>query len=125
MLFRSNGNLIWARDVSSSVGLGMDSRHLFVTDDKGAVHALDLASGASLWKQDALSLRRVSAPVVRRSFVAVADVQGVVHFLSREDGAFVARQTTDGSAVVASMQSLGQSLLVQTSKGGLYAIEAE
>ena len=120
-----NGNLIWARDVSSSVGLGMDSRHLFVTDDKGAVHALDLASGASLWKQDALSLRRVSAPVVRRSFVAVADVQGVVHFLSREDGAFVARQTTDGSAVVASMQSLGQSLLVQTSKGGLYAIEAE
>ena len=120
-----NGNLIWARDVSSSVGLGMDARHLFVTDDKGAVHALDLASGASLWKQDALSLRRVSAPVVRRNLVAVADVEGVVHFLNREDGAFAARQTTDGSPVVASMQSLGQSLLVQTSKGGLYAIEAE
>lgn len=120
-----NGNLIWARDVSSSVGLGMDARHLFVTDDKGAVHALDLASGASLWKQDALSLRRVSAPVVRRNLVAVADVEGVVHLLNREDGAFAARQTTDGSPVVASMQSLGQSLLVQTSKGGLYAIEAE
>ena len=120
-----NGNLIWARDVSSSVGLTMDSRHLFVSDDKGAVHALDLASGASLWKQDALSLRRVSAPLVRRNLVAVADVQGVVHFLNREDGAFAARLTTDGGAVVAPPQPLGRNLLVQTSKGGLYAIETE
>ena len=120
-----NGNLIWARDVSSSVGLTMDSRHLFVSDDKGAVHALDLVSGASLWKQDALSLRRVSAPLVRRNLVAVADVQGVVHFLNREDGAFAARLTTDGGAVVAPPQPLGRNLLVQTSKGGLYAIETE
>jgi len=120
-----NGNLVWARDVSSSVGLAMDSRHLFVSDDKGAVHALDLASGASLWKQDALSLRRLSAPVVRRNLVAVADVQGVVHFLNREDGAFAARLTTDGGAVVAPPQPVGRNLLVQTSKGGLYAIEAE
>ncbi|WP_305073646.1 outer membrane protein assembly factor BamB [Propionivibrio sp.] len=120
-----NGNLVWARDVSSSVGLAMDSRHLFVSDDKGAVHALDLASGASLWKQDGLSLRRLSAPVVRRNLVAVADVQGVVHFLNREDGAFAARLTTDGGAVVAPPQPVGRNLLVQTSKGGLYAIEAE
>ncbi len=120
-----NGNLVWARDVSSSVGLTMDSRHVFVTDDKGAVHALDLASGSSLWKQDALSLRGVSAPVVRRNLVAVADVQGVVHFLNRDDGAFAARLTTDGGAVVAPPQPLGRNLLVQTSKGGLYAIEAE
>jgi len=98
---------------------------LFVTDDKGAVHALDLASGASLWKQDALSLRRVSAPLLRRNHVVVADVQGVVHFLNREDGAFAARVTTDGSPIVAPMQSLGRNIIVQTSKGGLYAIETE
>lgn len=120
-----NGNLVWARDVSSSVGLALDSRHVFVSDDKGAVHALDLASGASLWKQDALSLRRLSAPVVRRNLVVVADVQGVVHFLNREDGSFAARLTTDGGAVIAPLQPFGRNLLVQTSKGGLYAIEAE
>ena len=103
----------------------MDSRYLFVTDDKGAVHALDLASGASVWKQDALSLRRVSAPLVLRGLVAVADVQGVVHFLNREDGAFAARLSSDGSPVVAPLQMLGRNVVVQTNKGGLYAIETQ
>lgn len=120
-----NGNLAWARDMSSAVGLDIDSRFLYVSDDKGAVHALDMASGASIWKQDKLSLRRLTAPVARRGYVAVADVQGVVHFLSREDGSFVARLTTDGSAVVAPLQKLGKGILVQTSKGGVYAIDSE
>ncbi len=120
-----SGNLTWARDVSSSVGLTMDSRYLFVTDDKGAVSALDLASGASLWKQDALSSRRVTAPVVVRGLVAVADVQGFTHFLNREDGAFAARVATDGSPVLAPMQSSDGNLIVQTNKGGVYAISAE
>jgi outer membrane protein assembly factor BamB len=120
-----NGNLVWARDMSSAVGLAIDTRYLFVTDDKGSVHALDMASGASLWKQDKLALRRVSAPLPSRGLVAVADAQGVVHFLSRDDGSFAARVTTDGSPVVAPLQALGNSLLVQTSNGGVYAIEAQ
>ena len=120
-----NGNLVWARDMSSAVGLTIDSRYLYVTDDKGAVHALDMASGASLWKQDKLFMRRVTSPVPRRGLIAVADVQGVVHFLNRDDGSFVSRLATDGSPVVAPMQVLGSSLLVQTSNGGVFAIEAQ
>ena len=68
-----------------------------MTDDRGAVHALDRNSGASLWKQDKLLNRRVSGPAVQRGVVAVADGEGIVHFLSREDGSFVARQKTDGT----------------------------
>ncbi len=121
----SNGNLIWAREMSSAAGLAIDSRYLYVSDDKGAVHALDMASGASLWKQDKLFLRRLTAPVPHRGLIAVADVQGVVHFLSRDDGSFAARLPTDGKAVVAPLQALGTSLLMQTSNGGIYAIEAQ
>ena len=51
--------------------------------------------------------------------VVVADAQGVVHFLSREDGSFVARM-----AVIAPLQALGNDFVVQTSGGGVYAIEA-
>jgi outer membrane protein assembly factor BamB len=120
-----NGNLIWARDMSSAVGLAIDSRYLYVSDDKGSVHALDMASGASLWKQDKLALRRLTAPLPLRGLIAVADVQGVVHFLNRDDGAFAARLTTDGSAVVAPLRAQGSRLLVQTSNGGVYAIEAQ
>ena len=120
-----NGNLAWARDMSSAVGLTIDSRHLFVTDDKSAVHALNVTNGTSLWKQDALNSRRVTAPVLYRGFVVVADAQGIVHFLGREDGAFAARVATDGSPVVAPLQSAGSNLIVQTSKGGVFAIEVE
>ncbi|MBK7325193.1 MAG: outer membrane protein assembly factor BamB [Propionivibrio sp.] len=119
-----NGNLVWAREMSSAVGLAIDSGNLYVTDDKGSVHALDMASGASIWKQDKLSLRRVTAPLPRRGMVVVADAQGVVHFLSREDGSFVARMATDGTPVIAPLQALGNDFVVQTSGGGVYAIEA-
>lgn len=120
-----SGNLLWAREMSSAAGLAVDGRYLYVSDDKGAVHALDMASGASLWKQDKLFLRRLTAPLARRGFVAVADVKGIVHFLSRDDGSFIGRLDTDGSAVVAPMQLLGNDILLQTAGGGIFVIEAE
>lgn len=119
------GAMIWSRDVSSAAGLALDGRYLFVTDERGAVHALDRLSGSSLWKQDKLLNRRVSAPAVRRGNVAVADAEGIVHFLSREDGSFVARQKTDGTPVRTSVQPLGSGFLVQTSGGNVSLIEPQ
>jgi outer membrane protein assembly factor BamB len=46
------GTLLWSRDVSSLGGLVADNRYLYVTDDRGAVHALDKSTGSSVWKQD-------------------------------------------------------------------------
>jgi outer membrane protein assembly factor BamB len=120
-----SGALIWARDISSASGLVLDGRYLFVTDEKGAVHAMDRLSGSSLWKQTDLLNRRVSGPAVGRGVVAVADAEGIVHFMSREDGSFVARVKTDGGAVRAPVLSLGSGFLVQTSSGNLSAIEMQ
>ncbi|MDR1708411.1 MAG: outer membrane protein assembly factor BamB, partial [Candidatus Accumulibacter sp.] len=106
----NNGNLLWARELSSSVGLAMDSRSLFVTDDQGAVHALDLFNGSSIWKQDGLLQRRTSAPLPARGLVAVSDAEGYVHFLNRDDGAFAARIATDGSPAPAAPRPLGNGL---------------
>lgn len=119
------GALVWSRDISSSVGLALDGRYLFVTDDKGAVHALDRLSGSSLWKQDKLLNRRVTAPIVRRGLVAVGDAEGIVHFLSRDDGSFVARQKTDGEPVRTKPQGLGGTIVVQTAGGQVAAIETQ
>jgi outer membrane protein assembly factor BamB len=117
----ASGNTLWSRDMSSSAGLDIDGRNVYVVDDKGAVHALDRNSGASLWKQDKLALRVLSRPLALGDHVAVADYQGVVHLLRRQDGAFAARATTDGSAVRAEPVRLGDGLLVQTANGGLHA----
>lgn len=119
----SSGNALWSREMSSSVGLDMDTKHVYVTDDRGAVHCLDRTSGASVWKQDQLGLRGVSRPLAIGNHVAVADYQGFVHLMRRDDGAFAARISTDGSAVRADPVRLGTGMLVQTANGSLNAIE--
>lgn len=117
------GTTNWARDLSSYAGMSADNRNLYVTDDHNAVVALDKATGASLWKQDKLFGRRVSAPLALGRFVVVGDFQGYLHFLSREDGSFAARIATDGSAIVAPPVAVDFStFVVQTVKGGLFAV---
>lgn len=118
-----NGRQLWARDISSIAGLDIGGRALYVTDEKGAVQAFDRTSGASLWKQDKLFMRGVTRPLAIGRRVLAADFQGVVHLLSAEDGAFVARFTTDGSAIAAAPRRLGEdSFLVQTKNGALHAL---
>ena len=122
----STGSLLWARDVSSAAGLALDARYLYVTDEKDAVVALDKVSGASIWKQDKMSGRRVSGPLAFGRYVVVGDYQGYVHFLSRDDGSFAARIATDGSAIAAPPVALDlTSFVVQTRNGGVYAITVE
>jgi outer membrane protein assembly factor BamB len=121
-----SGTTIWARDMSSVAGMDADHRGVYITDDKNAIVALDKASGGSLWKQDKLFGRGVSAPLAFGRFVVVADFQGYVHFLSREDGSFAARIATDGSAIGAPPLALdSDSILVQTRNGGLFAIAVQ
>lgn len=119
-----NGNQQWARDVSSTSGLDIGGRYLYVSDEKGAVQAFDRSSGASIWKQDKLFMRSLSRPLALGRRLAVADFQGVVHLLSEDDGAFVARQATDGSAIVAAPRRLSgdDSFVVQTKSGAVHAL---
>lgn len=122
------GRQLWARDVSSVVGLDIGNRAVYVTDDKGAVLAFDRNSGASLWKQDKLALRSVSRPLALGRRLAVADFEGYVHLLSEDDGALVGRQATDGSAIVAAPQrrkGADDMLVVQTKNGGVVALQVK
>jgi len=89
------------------------------------VHALDKSSGASIWKQDKLSGREVTVPLLLNGYVAVADFQGHAHFLSRDDGSFAARIATDGSAVVTPPLALKGAMLLQTLNGGVFSLTVQ
>jgi outer membrane protein assembly factor BamB len=90
-----DGNILWARDMSSYVGLTVGESQVFVTDAQGQVWALDRRTGATLWRQDKLKDREVSAPALVGGQVAVADFEGYVHWLSSDDGRFTARSSMD------------------------------
>ncbi len=118
----ASGNHLWSRDMSSAAGLDMDARNVYVSDDKGAVHALDRANGATMWKQDKLFMRQLSRPIALGNHVAVGDYQGVVHILRNDTGAFAVRYSTDSSGIAAEPQRLVRGFLLQTRNGGLYAL---
>lgn len=121
-----SGNAIWSREFSSAVGMDRDTRLVFITDTADAVHALDAFSGSNVWKQDAMTRRKVSRPVALDDFVAVGDLDGYIHLLHRETGRFAARTRADSSAIVAGPQRLPgqQRFVVQTRDGSLVAYEA-
>ena len=117
-----NGNQLWSREMSTLTGVAFDARYAFVSDDKGVVHALDRSNGRSVWKQDRLAHRQLSLPLPLGTEVAMGDLQGYVHFVARESGAFLARIATDGSPVRAAPIKLPGGFLVQTQSGGLFSL---
>ncbi len=119
------GSARWTRDLSSSVGVAVDQLFVFAPDDKGALNAFTRDTGASSWKNDKLSFRRLSTPLSYGRAVAVGDYEGYVHFLSREDGSFLARAATDGSPIVGTPLVAGTNLIFQTQNGTVTAIAVE
>lgn len=97
----SDGRVLWARDFSSHNGLDVDESRVYVTDEDSNVWALDRRTGASLWKQDKLRYRRLSAPAVVGDYVIVGDLEGYVHWMAGADGHFVARTRIDSDGILA------------------------
>ena len=73
-------------------------------------------AGASTWLQKGLERRDLSAPLALPRAVVTGDFQGYLHFLSPEDGAFVARVNL-GSAISATPRAFGGGAIVQTQDG--------
>lgn len=119
------GALRWGKALSSEVGISVDERFVFASDVGGAVNAYARNGGASAWRNDKLAHRRLSAPVSFDRAVAVGDLAGYVHFLSREDGSFIGRVTTDGSQILAAPLVVDAKLIVQTKSGSVVALAAE
>ena len=120
----TDGKLLWSREVSSASGLAQDAANLYLSDDHGVVLAFDKASGASVWKQDRLQGRKVSAPALVGPYLLLGDVQGVVHALSVATGELAGRVATDGSPVTSQPAAAADLALVQTHNGGLFAVSA-
>jgi len=115
-------NMAWSRDVSTARSIAIDAKNVYVVDDTGAVQALGRSQGASVWKQDKLKYRRLTAPVILDGKVVVGDYQGYLHVLSPDNGDLIGRLATDGTPVNA-IVSIAGGLLVQTDGGSLMLVK--
>ena len=117
-----NGETLWQRELSTYRNLGIDAQMLYASNAQGHLVALDRRNGFVLWTQKALENRQLSAPVSLGDYVVVADMEGYVHFLKREDGAFVARVEVDGDGLQAPPQAIDRQLLVYDREDTLHLI---
>jgi outer membrane protein assembly factor BamB len=113
----AGGRTVWAKDFSSSVGLGSDATQLYVPNEHDAISAYGLKNGGLAWRQDALRNRKVTSPAVLPGAVAVGDLAGFVHFLSPTDGQLLARILVGGGAIQAPLVPTPQGILVQSGDG--------
>ncbi len=117
----SKGSPIWSRDFSGLSGVAQDGRFLYAVNIDDEVVAHDKLRGSAVWKQDRLKGRQLSPPLVVGRYLVLGDLQGYIHVLDSDSGAFLARHATDGSPITGDMLALDNGFVVQTGKGSVYA----
>jgi outer membrane protein assembly factor BamB len=123
-LAADSGRLLWFKDVASATGVTVDRTELAITDSASHVWLLDRRNGSSRWKQDQLSNRGVTRPAFIGSFLVVGDFEGYLHWISTDDGRFVARDKVGGDGFVGGPLVVGDRVYVLTRKGRLAAFTA-
>jgi outer membrane protein assembly factor BamB len=121
---RETGQLVWTRDVSSYSGVATDEDGVFVSGADGALVKIGRRTGIELWKQEVLARRRLSPPAVLGSLVAVADLDGYVHFLDSEKGELAGRIHALSARVNAVPLVVDDLLIMMDVEGKIVALRA-
>lgn len=116
------GRLLWARDLSSYSDLSVDSKYVYLSDEKSRVVALDRRTGTTVWRQEKLVGRVLTGPTNVGDYVAVGDLEGYLHFLAKEDGRFVARTRIAGKGEMTQPVSDRSNLYIVKKNGSLTAL---
>jgi len=119
------GTLLWTKNVGGVQAIGGDADLVVGADASDRITAWRASNGDLAWTSEQLRFRGLSAPLVVGRTVIFGDAEGQVHFLDRADGKTLLRLATDGSPVVAMPVRAGNTILVITKNGGLFAFRPE
>jgi len=122
-LAAESGQGLWARELSTFVGLSADFSNVYTALEDGEIVAMSRRTGTELWRNESMVRREPTLPVPFFSTVAVADLEGYVHFLSNETGEPVARAGDIKAPVTNAPIVLSNRLFVQGDNGSLTAYE--
>ena len=124
-LAAESGQVLWEAELSSHSGLGVDWTTVYVSTAESEVVAVNRSSGATLWRQDALRMRGLTAPTPFGQHVVVGDFEGYLHWLDAVSGEIVGRTRAGDAAIVSAPVNAGEYLVVQDEEDRVYAFRAE
>jgi outer membrane protein assembly factor BamB len=119
------GVLLWTKNLGGIQAAGGDADLVAAADSSGRITAWRTGSGDLAWTAEQLLHRGLSGLLVAGKAVVVGDFEGQVHFLDRATGKTLQRLPTDGSQVVGAPVASGNTVLVATAKGGLFAFRTQ
>ena len=115
------GRILWSREVSSYAGLCADDKAIYVTADDSAIWALDRITGNSLWKQEKLKARALTAPAISGDMIVVGDMEGYVHWIDKATGELAARQRITKNRIIAKPITAAETVYIYDTDGTLAA----
>lgn len=124
-LAAESGQILWAVDMSTYVGVAVDWNSLYTTQDDGTVISMDRRNGAEAWRQESLLRRDPTLPVPFNTTVVVGDFEGYLHFFNTLDGEPAARVKLGGEAITTSPLVVANRLYVQSDSGTLAAYKID
>jgi len=117
----ARGAVLWSRNVGGANGVAGDAERIFGADASDRISAWRAATGDVVWTSEKLLYRGLSGAVAVGPTVVFGDADGWVHFLNAATGEQQLRLPTDGKPVVGTPMLSGNTLLVTTQGGGLFA----
>jgi outer membrane protein assembly factor BamB len=117
----AKGVVLWSKPSQGQTGVSGDASLMVSTESNGRVKVFNRATGELVWESDKLLYRGLSAPLMLGNSIIIGDFEGYVHVMNKQTGNFTARFKTDGSAIVAAPVVNGNTVVVVTTKGGIYA----
>jgi outer membrane protein assembly factor BamB len=117
----ARGAVLWSRNAGGINAVGGDAELLVGADASDRITAWRASTGDVVWNNEQLLYRGLSGALVVGPLVVFGDSEGWVHFLSAASGEQQMRLQTSGSGVVGTPAISGQTLLVTTRNGGLFA----
>ena len=113
--------LAWVRNTGGTAAVAANAERVFGGDASDRLTAWNAANGDLAWSHERLLHRGLSGALAVGPSVVFGDREGLVHFLSAADGSLQLRLPTDGKPVIGTPVLSGNTLLVATRVGGLFA----
>ncbi|ENU1228244.1 MULTISPECIES: outer membrane protein assembly factor BamB [Providencia] len=117
-----SGQILWKRDLGSINNMVMSGENLYLVDQNDRVLSVRKSDGVTLWTQEDLLNRGLSAPEMYNGYLVVGDKEGYLHWLDMNTGGFVAQNKLNSSGIHSRPVVASDKLMVQTKNGTVYLL---
>ena len=117
-----SGQILWKRELGSVNNMVLSGENLYLVDQNDRVLSVRKSDGVTLWTQEELLNRGLSAPEMYNGYLVVGDKEGYLHWLDMNTGGFVAQSKLNSSGIHARPVVASDKLMVQARNGTVYLL---